>query len=152
MSLKDQLSGDLKQAMLSGDDLRKSTLRMLMAAIGTQEVAGSTRKELDDAEVLQVIAKQVKQRRESIEEFKKGGRQDLADREEAEMKVLETYMPAQMSRDEIEAEARAVIDAVGASGPSDKGKVMKDLMPRLAGKAEGRDVNEVVTALLGGAS
>jgi uncharacterized protein YqeY len=150
MSMKDQLSGDLKQAMLSGDDLRKSTLRMLLAAIGSAEVAGSTRKDLTDAEVLQVVAKQVKQRRESIEEFKKGGRQDLADREAAEMGVLEAYLPAQMSREDIEAEARNVVAEVGASGPADKGKVMKELMARLAGKADGRDVNEAVTSILGG--
>lgn len=150
MSMKDQLSADLKQAMLAGDDLRKSTLRMLLAAVGSAEVAGSTRKELTDAEVMQVIAKQVKQRRESIEEFKKGGRQDLADREAAEMGVLEAYLPAQMSREDIEAEARKVVAETGASGPSDKGKVMKELMARLAGKADGRDVNDAVTSILGG--
>ena len=150
MSLKEQLSGDLKQAMLAGDDLRKSTLRMLIAAIGVVEVAGSTRRELTDAEVMQVLAKQVKQRRESIEEFKKGGRQDLVDREAAEMEVLEAYLPAQMVRAEIEAEAKKVVAETGASGPSDKGKVMKELMTRLAGQADGRDVNDVVTSILAG--
>lgn len=150
MSLKDQLSGDLKQAMLAGDDLRKSTLRMLIAAIGVVEVAGSTRRELTDPEVMQVLARQVKQRRESIEEFKKGGRQDLVDREAAEMQVLEAYLPAQMGREEIEAEAKMVIAETGASGPADKGKVMKELMTRLAGQADGRDVNDVVTAILAG--
>ncbi|MEO6196810.1 MAG: GatB/YqeY domain-containing protein [Dehalococcoidia bacterium] len=150
MSLKAQLSGDLKQAMLAGDDLRKSTLRMLIAAIGVVEVAGSTRRELTDAEVMQVLAKQVKQRRESIEEFKKGGRQDLVDREAAEMEVLEAYLPAQMGREEIEVEAKKVVAETGASGPSDKGKVMKELMTRLAGQADGRDVNDVVTSILAG--
>ncbi len=149
MPLKQQLSDDLKQAMLAGDDLRKSTLRMLIAAIGNAEVAGSTRQELTDAEVMQVLSKQAKQRRESIEEFKKGNRQDLADKEEAELCVLETYLPSRMSREEVEAEAKKVVAETGASGPSDKGKVMKELMTRLAGQADGRDVNEVVTALLG---
>jgi uncharacterized protein YqeY len=149
MTSKAQLSADLKEAMLANDELRKSTLRMLLAAIGAAEVAGSTRKELTDAEVMQVITKQAKQRRESIEEFKKGNRQDLADKEAAELGVLEAYLPAQMGRDEIEKTAKEVIAETGASGPSDKGKVMKELMTRLAGQADGRDVNEVVTALLG---
>lgn len=150
MSLKEQLSGDLKQAMLAGDDLRKSTLRMLIAAIGVVEVAGSTRRELTDAEVMRVLAKQVKQRRESIQEFKKGGRQDLVDREAAEMEVLKAYLPAQMGRQAIEAEAKKVVAETGASGPVDKGKVMKELMTRLAGQADGRDVNDVVTSILAG--
>ncbi len=152
MPVKEQLSSDLKDAMRAGDEVRKSTLRMLMAAIGTAEVAGSTRHELNDAEVMQVIAKQVKQRRESIDEFKKAGRQDLVDKEAAEMAVLQAYLPAQMGRDEIADEAKKVIAETGAQGPADKGKVMKELMPRLAGRAEGRDINDVVTALLTGAS
>jgi uncharacterized protein YqeY len=150
MSLKEQLSSDLKDAMRSGDDVRKSTLRMAMAAIGNAEVAGSARHDLTDAEVMQVLAKQVKQRRESIEEFGKAGRRDLADKESAELKVLEAYLPAQMSRDEIAAEARAVIEQTNAAGPADKGKVMKELVPRLAGRADGRQINEVVSSLLGG--
>jgi hypothetical protein len=152
MSLKEQLSNHLKDAMRAGEEVRKSTLRMLIAAIGTAEVAGSTRRELNDTEVMQVIARQVKQRRESIDEFGKAGRQDLVDKEAAEMKVLEAYLPAQMGRDEITVEARKVIEETGAQGPADKGKVMKELMPRLAGRAEGRDINDVVTALLTGAS
>jgi uncharacterized protein YqeY len=150
MSLKEQLADDLKDAIRAGDEVRKSTLRMLMTAVNTAEVSGSERRELADDQVMQVIAKQVKQRRESIEEFKKANRQDLVATEEAEMKVLEAYMPAQMSRDEIEAEARQVIAEVGANSPADKGKVMKEIVPRLAGRADGRDINEVVTQLLSG--
>jgi uncharacterized protein len=150
MSLKEQLATDLKDAIRAGDEVRKSTLRMLMTAVNTAEVSGSERRELADDQVMQVIAKQVKQRRESIEEFKKANRQDLVATEEAEMKVLEAYMPAQMSRDEIEAEARQVIAEVGANSPADKGKVMKKIVPRLAGRADGRDINEVVTQLLSG--
>lgn len=148
MSLKEQLANDLADALRQGDDTRKSTIRMLMAAINVQEVAGSERRELSDAEVLGVVAKQVKQRRESIEEFKKAGRQELAEKEAAEMQVLQAYMPEQAGREEIEAEARKVIDEVGATGPQDKGKVMQAIMPRLAGRADGRDINEVVTQLL----
>ncbi len=146
MSLKEKLAEDLKEAMRARDETRKSAIRMALAAIKNAEVAAI--KEFGDAEVLGVIAKQVKQRRESIEEFRKAGRQDLVDKEAAEMRVLESYLPAQMSREEIVAEARKVVDEVGARGPQDKGKVMAAIMPRLAGKAEGRTVNEVVTEIL----
>ena len=148
MSLKEQLANDLTDALRQGDDTRKSTIRMLMSAISTEEVAGAERRELGDDEVLKVVARQVKQRRDSIEEFNKAGREELAEKEAAEMKVLQAYMPEQAGREEIEAEARKVIDEVGASGPQDKGKVMQAIMPRLAGRAEGRDINEVVTQLL----
>ena len=148
MSLKEQLANDLADALRQGDDTRKSTIRMLMSAINTEEVAGAERRELGDDEMLKVVAKQVKQRRDSIEEFNKAGREELAEKEAAEMKVLQAYMPGQAGREEIEAEARKVIDEVGASGPQDKGKVMQAIMPRLAGRAEGRDINDVVTQLL----
>ncbi len=148
MSLKEQLANDLTDALRQGDATRKSTIRMLMSAISTEEVAGAQRHELGEDEVLKVVAKQVKQRRDSIDEFKKAGRDDLAEKEAAEMKVLQAYLPEQAGREEIEAEARKVIDEVGASGPGDKGKVMQAIMPRLAGRAEGRDINEVVTQQL----
>ena len=146
MSLKDQLAEDLKDAMRARDEIRKSAIRMAIAAIKNAEIAAG--KAFQDADVLGVLAKQVKQRRESIEEFQKGGRQDLVDQEAAEMKFLAAYMPPSISRDEIVAEARKVIEEVGARGPSDKGKVMQALMPRLTGRAEGREINEVVTELL----
>ena len=149
MPLKDQLAEDLKDAMRANDERRKIAIRMVIAAVKNAEVAAM--KPLDEAAVLGVVAKQVKQRKESIEEFEKAGRRDLVDQEAAELRVLEAYMPAQMPRDEIAAEARAVIAEVGASGPGDKGKVMSALMPRLAGRAEGRTINEVVTELLTGA-
>lgn len=148
MSLKEKLAEDLKDAMRSRDESRKTAIRMLLTAIKNAEVSAIRR--FDDAEVLGVIAKQVKQRRESIEEFKKAGRQDLVDKEMAEMRVLEAYLPAQMSRDEIVAEAQKVIAELGARGPQDKGKVMGAIMPRLSGRAEGRLVNDVVTELLAG--
>jgi uncharacterized protein YqeY len=146
MSLKDTLADDLKDAMRAGDEARKTAIRMTIAAIKNAEVAAM--KPLDDAAVTGVIGKQVKQRKESIEEFKKGGRQDLVDKEAAELRVLEAYLPKAMGSDEIIEAARAVIAEVGASGPSDKGKVMSALMPRLAGRADGRAVNEAVTELL----
>jgi uncharacterized protein YqeY len=150
MPLKEQFTADLTDAMRQSDDVRKSTLRMLITAINVAEVAGSERRQLSDEQVMQVLAKQVKQRRESIDEFQKAGRQDLVDKEAAELKVLEAYMPPQMPREEIEAEARKAIAEVGAKGPSDKGKVMQMLMPRLSGRAEGREINAVVTELLAG--
>lgn len=150
MSLKDQLAEDLKDAMRANEERRKIAIRMAITAIKNAEVAAM--KPLDDAGLLAVIGKQVKQRKESIEEFKKAGRQDLVDKEAAELRVLEAYMPAQMPRDEITTEASAVIAEVGASGLGDKGKVMSALMPRLAGRADGRTINEVVTELLSGSS
>lgn len=149
MALKEQLSKDLTDAMRASDEVRKSTLRMLMTAINSAEVSGSERKELTDDQVMQVIGKQVKQRRESIDEFTKAGRNDLADKEAAELKVLQAYMPEQMGRDQIAAEVKKAMEETGAAGPADKGKLMKVLMPRLSGKAEGRDINAVVTELLG---
>ena len=155
MSLKQQLTLDLQDAMRSGDDTRKSTIRMLMTAVQNAEIAAvdvknpdATRRELDDDAVLAVIAKQAKQRRESIEEFKKANRTDLADKEAAELKITEAYLPAMFSRDEIVAAVREVIAETGASGPGDKAKVMPVLMKRLAGQADGRAINEVVTELL----
>jgi Uncharacterized conserved protein len=150
MPLKEQLTADLTDAMRQSDDVRKSTLRMLITAINVAEVAGSERRQLSDEQVMQVLMKQVKQRHDSIDEFQKAGRQDLVDQETAELKVLEAYMPPQMAREEIEAEARKAIAEVGAKGPSDKGKVMQTLMPRLSGRAEGREINAVVTELLAG--
>jgi uncharacterized protein YqeY len=150
MPLKEQLTSDLTDAMRQSDDVRKSTLRMLLAAINVAEVAGTERRQLTDEQVMQVLMKQVKQRHDSIDEFQKAGRQDLVDKEAAELKVLEAYMPPQMPREEIEAEARKAIAEVGAKGPADKGKVMQTLMPRLSGRAEGREINDVVTKLLAG--
>lgn len=149
MSLKDKLAEDLKDAMRQGDEIRKTALRLALTAIKNAEVAAI--KQFDDTEVIGVIAKQAKQRRESIEAYQKAGRQDLADKEAAELKILEAYLPAQMGRDEIMAEARKVIEEVGAKGPADRGRVMSVLMPRLAGRADGKTVNEAVTELLAGA-
>jgi uncharacterized protein len=150
MSLKDTLAEDLKDALRQGDESRKTAIRMTTTAIKNAEVEAG--KPLDDPEVLKVIAKQVKQRRESIEEFQKAGRQDLVDKEAAELKFLEAYMPPAMSRDEIVETVTRVIREVGAAGPSDKGKVMQKVMPELSGRAEGREISEVVNELLAASS
>ncbi len=149
MTLKEQLAADLKDAMRGGEDRRKIALRMATASIHNAEIAAG--KTLDDAAILQILMKEVKQRRDAIEEFRKGRRADLVANEEAEIAVLSRYLPAQLSPDEIAAEARRVIEETGASGPADKGKVMGPLMKRLAGRADGRAINEAVTALLSGA-
>jgi len=144
--LKQKLTDDLKQAMRDGDTVKRSVIRLVMAAIKNAEIARQTT--LEDSDILGVIAKEVRQRKESIEAFKQGKRADLVSQEEAEMAVLEKYLPQQMSREEVVAEARKVIAEVGASGLSDKGKVMPQLIARLKGRADGREINEVVTELL----
>ena len=145
-NLKQKLSDDLKQAMRSGDKVRRSVIRLLMAAIGNAEIA--RRAALDDADILGIIAKEARQRQESIDAFKQGNRQDLVDKEEAELAILQEYLPQQMSREEIVEAARRVIEEVGAQGPGDKGKVMPRLIPQLKGRADGREINAVVTELL----
>jgi hypothetical protein len=146
--LRDQLRSDLKDAMRARDALRRDTIRFLEAAIKNAEI--ESREALSDDDVPPLIQRQIKQRRDSIEQFRKGGRDDLADKEAAEIGVLEAYLPAQLSRDDIVVAAQAVIDEVGASGVGDKGKVMGPLMGKLRGEADGRVVNEVVSELLGG--
>jgi len=145
-SLKQKLTDDLKQAMRGGDKTRRSTIRLLMAAIKNVEIA--RRGDLDDADILGIIAKEVRQRQESIEAFKQGNRQDLVAQEEAGLAILQEYLPQQMNREEIVEAARRVIKEVGAQGPSDKGKVMPKLIAQLKGRADGREINAVVTELL----
>ena len=144
--LKQKLMDDLKQALKGGDKVRSSVIRLVMAAIKNAEIARQATS--SDADILGVIAKQVRQRQESIEAFKLGNRQDLVAQEEAEMAVLNEYLPRQMPREEIIAEARRVIAEVGAVGLSDKGKVMSQLIAQLKGRADGREINAVVTELL----
>lgn len=148
--MQEKLMADLKKAMKGGDKTRLEVIRMVRARIKNTEIA--QQKGLGDPDVLDVIAKEAKQRRESIAEFKKAERQDLVHKEEAELAILLEYLPQQMSREEIAAAARQVIEEVGARGPGDKGKVMQKLIAELKGKAEGRDINEVVTELLSGST
>jgi uncharacterized protein YqeY len=146
-ALKGKLSDDLRRALRAGDTVRRDTLRLLIASVNNAEIAMQS--DLTDADILGVVSKEVKKRQESIDAFKKGNRPDLVAREEAEMAVLQSYLPEQMSRDEIIAVAREVIAEVEAAGMGDKGRVMQQLMPRLKGKADGKLINDVVTELLG---
>lgn len=144
--LQQKLTDDLKRAMKGGDRVRTSVIRLTMAAIKNAEIARQAT--LNDGDILGIIAKQVKQRQESIESFKQGNRPDLMAQEEAEMAILNEYLPQQMSREEVIAEARRVVAELGAVGPGDKGKVMPQLIAKLKGRADGRVINEVVTELL----
>jgi uncharacterized protein YqeY len=153
MGLREQLTDDLKEAMRSKDDTRKRTVRSIIAAMKKAETeldSNGARVVLDDPGILGIISKQAKQRQESIEAFQAGGRQDLVDREQAELAILESYLPQQLTQAEIEEEARQVIAETGASSPRDIGTVMRPLMARLKGRADGRLVNQVVRELLSG--
>ncbi len=148
MALKDQLDADLKSAMRDKDAVRLSVVRMLKSAVKYREI--EIMKPLDDAGVLGVISGEIKRHRDSVEQYRAGNRQDLVDKEEAEIGVLQGYLPAQLG----EAELRAVVDAAvtkaGATGPKDMGAVMKLLMPEVQGKADGKLVSELVKARLAG--
>ena len=149
MSLNAQIAADLTAAMKVKDAGRLSALRMLKAAVMNKGVEKG--RDLNDAEILQVVASLVKQRRDSIEQFAKAGRTDLVEKETGEIAVLEHYLPPAVSQDEIEAAVAAAIAETGASSPKDMGKVMKAVMPKLAGKnADGKAVNEAVRRTLGG--
>jgi uncharacterized protein YqeY len=164
MALREQIQADLTEAMRNREETRKSALRMLISAIRNAEIrtppAGASDEQLAemaklpplvlaDDEVLSVIQKQLKQRRDSIEQFEKAKRTDLADKERAEAEILEVYLPQQAGAEEIEAAARKVIAETGASGPRDMGKVMPVLTKQFAGRADGRLINETVRRLLG---
>ena len=148
MSLNDQVTREIAAAMKAKDQLRLSALRMLKAAIMNKGVEKG--RDLEDPEVLQVVSSLVKQRRDSIEQFSKAGRTDLVDKETGEIAVLEGYLPPAASAEEIEAAVAAAIAESGASSPKDIGKVMKAVMPKLAGKgADGKMINDVVRRRLG---
>lgn len=146
MELKAQLNDDLREAMRSRDEIRKGTIRMALSSIRYAEIASG--EPLDDSGVQQVLAKEVKQRRESIEEFKKGGRKDLVDKEQAEIEVLAAYLPEQLDEGSLMEIAERIISETGAASPSDKGRVMPLLMKEISGRADGRMANEIVTRLL----
>ena len=146
VNLKQKLADDLRQAMRSGDKVRRSALRLLLAAVNNAEIA--RRAALEDTDILGIIAKEVRQRHESIEAFKQGNRQDLVVQEEAELAILQEYLPQQMTREELVEAARRVIEEIGAEGPGDKGKVMPKIIAQLKGRADGREINAVVTELL----
>ena len=132
--------------MRAKDELRMLILRSLLSSMNYAEIA--KQKKLDDGGVIEVIAREIKQRKESIEAYEKGNRPDLVKNEKAEMAILQEYMPAQMGRDEIIALVQQVISEVEPKGPGDKGKVMQKIMPQVKGKADGGEVNNIVTDLL----
>ncbi len=147
MSLKEKFPSDLKDSLKSGDRLKVSVIRLVMAALKNKEI--EKRGSLSDDEVIDVLVSLSKQRRESIEGFEKGGRQDLVDKETAELKVVESYLPEQLTPEEVKEKIREAIAETGASGARDMGKVMKALMPKVKGRADGKLVNEMVRELLG---
>jgi len=145
-NLKQKIENDLKQALRAKDVTRRSVIRLVLAAVKNAEIAKQAA--LDDPDILGIIAKEVKQRHESIEAFKQGNRPDLVAQEEAELEILLDYLPEPATREEITAEAQRIITEVGAQGPQDKGKVMPRIITKFKGRAEGREINEVVTGLL----
>ena len=148
MSLKARISDDLKTAMRGGDAPRRDAIRLVLAATKQREV--DERKELSDADIVAIIDKMIKQRRESIAQFEKGGRQDLADQEKFELGVLQAYMPQALSDAEVERAIAAAVQETGAKGPSDMGKVMAVLKPQLAGRADMGKVSSLVKSRLTG--
>ena len=147
MSFKERFNTDLREAMRQANAQRRDVLRLLLSSLHNAEIAAG--KELDDDGALAVLAREAKQRRESIEEFRKASRADLAEKEEAELAIISEYLPQQATREEILQAARRVVQETGASGPRDLGKVMPVLMQQFRGRAEGRDVSEAVWELLG---
>jgi len=148
MSLREDITSDMKGAMKAGDKEKLATLRLLVNSIKNKEI--DAKHELSDAEVHEVIGTMVRQRQDSIDQYTKGGRDDLAEKEEAEMELLKSYLPPQLSEDEVRDIVKEVVAETGASGMGDMGKVMKGVMPKVKGKAEGRMVNAVVKEVLGG--
>ncbi len=148
MGLKEQLQSDLTDAMRAKDDVRRATLRMALTAVKDEEVAGAAARELSDDEVLRVLTREAKKRREAAEAFRAGGAQDRAQRELDEGAVLETYLPQQLSDAELTALVDEVVTGIGASGPQAMGAAMKAVGPRVAGRAEGGRVAAAVRAAL----
>jgi uncharacterized protein YqeY len=148
MSLRDQLTGDLKTALKSSAETRKGTLRLLLAALKQAEIDKRPAGALDEGEVLAVIQKEAKSRRESIADAQKANRADLVAMNETELHVIESYLPKQLTREELVELARAAIAETGAGGPQQMGAVMKLLTPRTKGRADGKLVSDVVRELL----
>ncbi len=146
MTMKSRLDEDLKQAMRARDPVRRDVIRYLRSEIRNQEIR--LQKDLEDQDVVQVLSRQAQQRRDSIQAFRDADRQDLVDKEEAELVLILEYLPRQMDRDEIEKLVSQVVAEVGASGPRDMGKVMSRIMPEVRGRAEGREVSAIVTETL----
>jgi uncharacterized protein len=147
--LKAKLHADLNAAMKARDELTTATIRMALTAVTTEEVAGKTARELSDDEVLRVLTREAKKRREAAEAFDAANRAELADRERAEGRVLDRYLPAQLGDDELAALVDAAVAESGATGPRDMGAVMKLVQPKIAGRADGKRVSDEVRRRLG---
>ncbi len=148
MDLIRRLGEEQKAAMKDGDRTRTAVLRLLRTRVKEAQVA--KRGDLSEADILKIITSEIKRRREAIDLFERGGRGDLATKEKQEIAILETYLPAKLSEDELKAEAQKAIEEVGASDPRDLGRVMKILMPRISGRADGSDASRIVKELLAG--
>jgi uncharacterized protein YqeY len=148
--LKDRLQSDLTTAMKARDELRTATLRMVLTAVKTEEVSGGAARELGDDEVLKVLAREGKKRREAAEAYVGAGRGELADREDAEGRVIDEYLPAQLADAELDALVATAVAEVGATSPQQMGAVMKVVTPRVAGRAEGGRVAAAVKRALAG--
>lgn len=148
MGLKERLDSDYVEAMKARDKLRVSTIRLVLAEIKNEEIA--KRDALDDEELLGIVAREARKRKESIAEFEKGGRQDLVDKEKRELTLIEGYLPEQLTEEEVRKLVEETIEEVGAASAADLGKVMGKLMPGLKGKFDGRKANQIVRDALGG--
>ena len=150
MSLKEKLQNDLTDAMRARDEIRSSTIRMILTSIKNEEVAGKEARELNDAEIITVLSREAKKRREAAEAFDQAGAKDRADQERAEGVVIGEYLPKQLTEDEIKSLIAAAMAETGASTPAQMGLVMKSLQPKIAGKADGGLVSSLVKASLAG--
>jgi uncharacterized protein YqeY len=150
MSLKEKLQNDLTDAMRARDEIRSSTIRMILTSIKNEEVAGKEARELNDAEMITVLSREAKKRREAAEAFDQAGAKDRADQERAEGVVIAEYLPKQLSEDEIKTLIAAAMAETGANSPAQMGLVMKSLQPKIAGKADGGLVSSLVKAALAG--
>ena len=148
MGLKEKLQADLTDAIRARDEVKSGTVRMLLAAITNEEVAGKAAKVLTDAEIITVLSREAKKRREAVDAFTQAKRDDLANKEKAEAAVIANYLPEQLSEDEIKKLIQAAIAETGAAGPAGMGLVMKVLQPKIAGKADGGLVSGLVKAAL----
>ena len=146
MSLRDDTSKEVITALKAGEKLKVSSLRLLLSAVKYKEV--DLKRELSDEETQQIIATLIRQRQDSVEQYRKGGRDELADKEEAEIVILRAYLPPQMSAEELRAVVKEAAEKTGATGPGDMGKLMGVVMPLVKGKAEGRAVSDMVKEVL----
>jgi hypothetical protein len=147
MTLAERLNEDLKQAMKSQDKLKLSVLRMIRAAVKNQEI--ERKRPLDDGELIDVLSREIKQRRDSLQDFEKAGRTDLAEQVNAEIEIISAYLPKPLTDEEVTALVQQTIQETGASSKADMGKVMAALMPKVKGRADGKLVNQIVSKFLG---